>query len=122
MHRPHRPFSRRESELAASRATWRVQNALRLAESLQNDTDRVERLKFSECKACYYISRGQGRIGGAAVTSTSCRLCAGEMVFSSTVTEELCSPCAKKESLCRHCGGDLEMRLKRRKWPAAYSE
>jgi hypothetical protein len=36
------------------------------------------------------------------------------MVFSNTCVDKICTRCADAHKLCRHCGGDSEMRTKRR--------
>lgn len=94
----------------ASLAGW-----LKLANDANYDTRQAERLKRHECIACFY----GGRVGGSAMTKQSCMCCGKDELYSSTCTDVLCMPCAEKHSLCKRCGGDLEMRARRRDWPVA---
>ena len=92
-----------------ARATWRAQRQAveitRLAESLKKDPDKKARLEKRLCKICYY-SRGS-RIGGAAITFKDCGFCGKEQSYGSTITDVLCLDCAKDQSLCKHCGADI---------------
>lgn len=96
-----------------TRARRRVDDAIELAQRLIDDTDKSARLKAQLCQACHYFSR----MAGAACTAQPCACCASPQMYGSTATDVLCNPCAKEHSLCKHCGGDLEMRVGRRKWP-----
>ena len=100
---------------ATERAKARVKAWCDLAADATNDTRKAERLKRHECKACFYA----GRIGGAAITSRKCMSCGSDEIYGSTATDVLCMACAVKHRLCKHCGGDLEMRTRRKEWPAA---
>lgn len=88
---------------------------LKLMGDTINDSRRAERLKKHECKACFYI---RGKLGGAAMTHRACGICGEDQLYSNTNTDVLCRDCAVKHNLCKHCGGDLDMRPKRRKWPS----
>lgn len=98
---------------ATERAKARVKGWADLAEEVASDARKAERLKRHECKACFYSSR----IGGAAMTTRSCMSCGSDEMYGSTATDVLCMVCATKHELCRHCGGDLEMRTRRKDWP-----
>ena len=98
-----------------NRAKSRVDDALAQAKRIADDTDRKARLERQFCKACFYFTR----MGGAACTTQPCACCASPERYGSTATDVLCKPCAKEHSLCKHCGGDVEMRVGRRKWPVA---
>ena len=98
---------------ATERAKARVKDWCDLAEEVTNDARKNERLKRHECKACFYASR----IGGAAMTTRPCMSCGSEEMYGSTATDVLCMDCATKHGLCKHCGGDLEMRTRRKDWP-----
>ncbi len=93
-----------------ARATWiaqkRIVAAIGLGDALRRDAERKTRQDKGLCPYCYY-ARGM-RIGGAAMTFRACGLCQSEQTYGSTVTDALCLPCAKKERLCKHCGGDLD--------------
>jgi hypothetical protein len=98
---------------ATERAKARVKDWCDLAADATNDTRKAERLKRHECKACFYA----GRIGGAAMTYRKCMSCGSDELYGSTATDVLCMACAVKHCLCKHCGGDLEMRTRRKEWP-----
>lgn len=91
----------------------RVLAWIALAEEVKMDARKTERLKRQECKSCFYASR----IGGSAMTERPCMCCGSVMVYTSTATDVLCPGCAQKHQLCKHCGGDLEMRSRRKDWP-----
>jgi hypothetical protein len=71
------------------------------------DPDKKTRL---ECPTCYYLL---ARIGGACMTTQPCGLCGTPQTYGSTATDALCETCARRDSLCKHCGGDLHMRVRR---------
>lgn len=100
-------------EGATRRAKNYVADAIDLAVQVQNDTLKADREKRGECKACFYLHSG---IGGAAMTTRACASCGVDQQYSSTCTDALCDGCAKRLGLCRLCGGDVDMKL-RRKWP-----
>lgn len=98
---------------ATERAKRRVADVQRLADDMKNDPRKDERLAQHECKACFYSSR----IGGAAMTTRPCMSCGKVEMYGSTATDVLCMDCAKKHALCKHCGGDLNMKAGRKNWP-----
>ena len=98
---------------ATERARARVKEWACLAEEVASDTRKAERLKRHVCKSCFYSSW----IGGAAMTARPCMSCASAEMYCSTATDVLCMVCATKHELCKHCGGDLEMRSRRKNWP-----
>ena len=98
---------------ATERAKARVKSWIDLAEEVEIDARKDDRLKHHECKACFYASR----IGGAAMTKRKCMSCGSEEMYGTTATDVLCMACATKHGLCKHCGGDLEMRTGRNDWP-----
>lgn len=95
------------------RAKARVAEWLLLADDVLRDVRKPERMKRHECKACFY----GGRIGGSAMTTRPCMSCGHDEMYGSTATDALCLPCAAKHTLCKRCGGDLEMRTRRKDWP-----
>jgi hypothetical protein len=99
------------------RATYtaknRVDHVVDLAEKMTTDPDKGKRVKANVCRACYYSSA----IGGAAITTRPCMCCAEDQTYGSTNTDVLCLTCAKKHRLCKHCGGDIDIRVRRREWP-----
>jgi hypothetical protein len=102
----------------SSMAAARVADAMKLARDLEADAEKQRRLKALECKACFYFSR----IGGAAITEQPCAACAKPQVYANTNTDILCRECASEHKLCKHCGGDIDMRERRRLWPDFNSE
>ena len=82
-----------------------IESRVREAEAVINDSEKNKRLKQQECPACYYL---RGRVGGAAMTTTECGLCGKIIHFSSTCVDVVCEDCAKRNNLCKHCGGDIE--------------
>jgi hypothetical protein len=100
---------------ATGMAKHHVEHILKLANAIQNDTCREERLKKHECIACFYGSH----IGGASITEQPCGLCGKTEYYCSTSTDDICMECAKEHHLCKHCGGDLDMKVRRRNWPKA---
>ena len=103
---------------ATERAQRRVKAWLDYAAEVSVDARNADRLKRLECKACFYASR----IGGAAITVRPCMSCGSREHYGSTNTDVLCSKCANAGDLCKHCGGDREMRARRKTWPTAYSD
>jgi hypothetical protein len=103
---------------ATERAQQRVKTWIDHAAEVQADARKTERLARLECKACFY----SGRLGGQAITARPCMSCTSREVYGSTNTDVLCAACATAGDLCKHCGGDREMRTRRKAWPTAYSE
>ena len=102
---------------ATERAKARVKSWAELAAEVESDARKADRLKRHECKACFYASR----IGGAAMTTRPCMSCGSEEMYGSTNTDVLCMGCATTHGLCKHCGGDLEMRARRKDWPEQHN-
>lgn len=93
-------------------AQKRVNQWIKTAENVLKDTQQEKRLAAHQCKACFYGTSVSGR----AMTAHSCGACGKEEVFPNTDFHALCMECAKKDALCKRCGGDLEMNLER-SWP-----
>ena len=98
---------------ATASAKRRVKEWIDLAEEVSKDTRKALRLERCECKACFYSSR----VGGNAITIRACAICGIDQVYGSSCTDVLCLGCATDHLLCNHCGGDLEMRVRRKDWP-----
>jgi ribosomal protein S27E len=98
---------------ASSTAKRRVTYHLALAERIRSDSEKKDRIEACLCKACHYFSQ----LGGAAITNRECAGCGKDQTFGSTATDALCLDCANTHSLCKRCGGDREMRVKRNTWP-----
>jgi hypothetical protein len=74
------------------------------------DICRSSRLEAQNCKYCTYID---SRIGGCAFTNSECRICGAKIINGSTCVDIVCEDCAKKNELCKHCGGDIDDRVNR---------
>lgn len=92
-----------------------VDTQIKRTERMTADAQKEDRLKRYECKACFYV---RGKLGGAAITYRPCGICGVMQMYGSTNTDVLCRPCAVEHGLCKHCGGDIDMRAKRRNWPS----
>lgn len=55
------------------------------------------------------------------LTERQCGLCDQRQWFGNTCVDVICENCARTHNLCRHCGGDIEMKERRRKWPQRVS-
>lgn len=77
------------------------------------DPQKEKRIQAQLCIPCFYVER----IGGATMTFQDCADCGVEQCFGSTDTDMLCLTCARKNVLCRHCGGDINMKVRRKSWP-----
>jgi hypothetical protein len=84
------------------------------AERIAADVDRKTRDQQALCPHCFYFMRGS--IAGNAFCYRPCGLCGVELVHHNTNSDTVCTSCAKKHSLCRHCGSDSNLRTKRRKF------
>ena len=104
-------------------ASYRAQNAfydyIELSNKIVTDSSIEDRLKKHECKACFYIFP---KWGGSAITNKPCGICGEMQVYGSTNTDVLCLPCAVKYGLCKHCGGDIDMKVTRRDWPSVITD
>jgi hypothetical protein len=118
MQRPPMNVNPEELRRSTHMARMRVENAVRLASEITQDSRKQERLAAQRCKACFYFVG----VAGAAMTSRPCGLCGENQMYGSTSASALCTPCGAAHQLCRHCGGDLEMNTARSHWPAGYFE
>jgi hypothetical protein len=82
-------------------------------ERFQKDADKEKRQNECKCKACFYFFKS--RVGGAAMTHIDCGICDTEMLFGSTAVNPICNQCNKENGLCVQCGGDIEMKVRRKK-------
>jgi ribosomal protein S27E len=100
-------------ENATASAKRYIESTIKLAEDFKTDPNKSERVAACLCKLCYY--RGGGW-AGQAFTYRDCMRCHIEQAYSSTNTDVLCKECAQISKLCKHCGGDMETKS-RRKFP-----
>lgn len=80
---------------------------------MDEDRDKHVRRAVAECQYCYVPYRAN-RIGGCAMTEAECGLCGTLLQFGNTCVDVLCLDCAKANQLCKHCGGDVDMKRRRR--------
>lgn len=92
-----------------------VTEQIELAKRIIEDTEKAKRIAKQNCKRCFYGSR----FGGQAITEQPCMCCHKSMMYGSTATDALCMDCAKENALCKCCGGDIELRARRKDWPVA---
>jgi hypothetical protein len=110
MKRHAKNFTTTDMTLATLIATRSVESAVARAHKLTTDPDKEARLQRGFCRACFYAG---ARMAGQAFTTQPCACCREDQRYSSTATDALCKPCADKHDLCKHCGGDRDMDLKR---------
>lgn len=89
----------------------RIKDTIDKAGNVKDDIYKKERLDKQECKSCFYI---RSKIGGASMTRSSCAICNKSTMYGSTCIDILCEDCAKAHKLCKHCGGDMEDRNRRK--------
>lgn len=111
-------MKRQAAKIDQDTVTWETDRAKHIAEEtvakalrFLADPDKKKRLAEGLCATCCYLL--SVRIGGAAMTCKPCGICGEEMTFGSTATDDLCKPCALKHELCRQCGGDVRLRVRR---------
>ena len=86
-----------------------------MVDNFRGDSSIKERVDAGKCKACFYFFKA--RVGGTVMTSQECGLCDDDMMFGSTATDPLCLSCAKENGLCKQCGGDIDMKNRRKPYP-----
>lgn len=101
--------------VACQRATAHVVRLMEKYRRTIEDPERTKRLAQQECPICYYID---GRIGGAAMTSTECGRCGKPMTFGNTCVDAVCFVCALACGVCHHCGADMDGKMRRKLPPA----
>lgn len=111
MNIPRRPCDLASIERNTHQAQqWYEMTAARI-ELMDNDLDREKRHAESECHYCY-VPYGAGRQGNSS--GSLCGLCGGRTSSPSPCADVLCLDCAKANNLCKHCGGDVDMKRRRR--------
>ncbi len=107
---PARKISRQSISTSTMIHVEMRQATVRHALQMMTDPQKKERKTACKCVVCFYES---GRIGGAAMTSQPCGICGEVQQFGSTATDPLCEKCAKEHALCKQCGSDVELRMRR---------
>lgn len=75
------------------------------------DSEKSKRLHAGLCSCCFY--KGSG-LAGQAFTEWNCRVCLKDQPsWPNTATPLACDKCSEKYKLCKTCGADLYLRVKR---------
>lgn len=82
----------------------------RRLDGVDKDPDKAKRLASAECPICFYE---RSRIGGAACTQAQCAFCDKKLSSGNTCIDVMCTECAVKTGLCKHCGADVNLRSRR---------
>lgn len=98
-------------EFATYSAKSRIFKTIELANKYKIDPRKKERHDSQLCPVCFY---NKSRIGGAAMTQIQCAECEEELSFSNTNVDVMCKNCAKQYNLCKHCGGDIDAKKRRK--------
>lgn len=106
-----RRYDRVRYERETGNAKYLMEQLLERAENVRSDPKRIERHESSVCQMCFYCG---GRVGGACVTFKQCDLCGVRMMHGSTATDAVCLECAKKHGVCRRCGADVDLKMRRK--------
>jgi hypothetical protein len=92
---------------AKDQADWYKEVALKIA----LDPDKEKRAEKAECLTCFYANTM--RAGGAALTTQPCGLCGKSISSGNTCIDVICRDCAIEHELCKHCGADIKLRVRR---------
>lgn len=117
MRMPYRALEAHDMQYKTADAKLYAEQRLQEVSDFESDARKAERERAGECRACYYLNGA--RWGGASMTAWSCGLCGDNNIHGSTNTPRVCKECSDKHIICAQCGGDREMRERRRKWPTA---
>jgi hypothetical protein len=82
-------------------------------ENALEDIDKKLRKEKQECIYCYYLD---SKVGGSVMTTSYCGICNKTLRSENTDTNALCIDCAEKHKLCKHCGGDINLKNRRKFW------
>lgn len=75
------------------------------------DPNKQERRDSQKCVVCFYSQT----VSGASTTDRQCAFCNNVITSGNTNVNVLCSGCAGQTGLCRQCGGDMEMKNRRKR-------
>ena len=90
------------------RTKLRIEVQKEWLQNIQNDPKRPERIARRECVVCFYTTR----ICGQGFSPYRCRMCGQDEMWANTCVPVLCPRCARENSLCLHCGGDIDLKLR----------
>ena len=111
-HRPARRYDRYTYEQRTDQKQHELSKVINLALRCGADPAKEQRLKEGKCLLCYY--REGGRVGAAAITTTECCFCESVLQAGNTAVDLACQNCAVKHGVCRECGADLNLKLRRK--------
>jgi hypothetical protein len=97
----------------SAHAAARVIDCLAKASVIAGDGNNERRLEAKKCARCFYIGGG---IAGRAFTGWACWLCGKDDMHPNTSVPRLCSDCSDAFGLCAHCGGDIEMKFRTKRF------
>lgn len=93
------------------RAKERIDSSVARAISYLVDPNKKDRIEKGLCKLCFYSG---SKISGAAMTKWNCRACLqNQGLYGCLAVPEVCDKCSKKYSLCKECGSDIHLRVRR---------
>lgn len=110
MKQPYSKVDKVSIEARTNAAKQRVEYIVETGKKMIADSDKVLRRDSQLCHSCFYI---RSRMGGSTVTHRECGVCQEVQTYGSTATDAMCMGCAKHNSLCKQCGGDIDMKLRR---------
>lgn len=111
MERPHKKYDRYRYEWETGVAQGNVRKVQELADKLASDPDRPARMQKGCCTWCYYRP---GPMVCNAVTKKPCDICDTPMQFGNSNVDAVCENCSKEHGICRQCGGDLNLKIRRK--------
>lgn len=94
-------------------AAIRLDAFRKIVERVDADGEKKQRHEKANCQMCYEPYTG-GRASTTAGTERPCGICGDRMLFGNGDPDKLCVACAKRAGLCRHCGGDIDMKHRRK--------
>ena len=112
MERTNIRLTKYRAESATDNAIHYAQEEIAHAMAYLADSAKAGRKKSLECKFCFYFR--SSRIGGCAMTKANCAVCNKDVMYGSTNVDLLCKECAGEHKLCCRCGGDVEMKPRRK--------
>lgn len=101
---------------AQSRLNWSdIEDARARLGGFEVDAKKEARKKQGLCKRCFYLHPTKHEHFGESEFSEACVLCGTDyLTCCKPASAYTCIKCANTHSVCRKCGGDSEMRQKRR--------
>lgn len=114
MYRDKPKIDRASIERTTNEVASYVRALIERAEAIKDDAERHHRWDVSECVYCYG-PYGADRQGSTCTVRMECGLCDKIVAFATSNFDLLCVECARKNGLCKHCGGDVDLKVRRKK-------